>query len=124
MSFVRVPRPYKVFRYGKFLCELPSRKETAEYMVDNYFWDICSRTMYGYISDYSKGGSKSYYGFAFEKDPDWVPSKPVRAIDDETGKVFVKSSVCEMGKVIFSEMDSFASTRYLNLSKTVKNTEV
>ena len=121
MSYVRVPRSYKVFRYGEFYCVFPSRRETAEYMIEHHFWDIGLNNMYyNIISKYPKGGCANYHGFTFEKDPDWVPSKPVMAIDDETGEMFEKKSVREMGKVIFGDRDSYAANRITKLIKSQK----
>ena len=74
---VRVPKPYKIFRNRRSYHEFPSKKETAEFMVENHFWDLKVCTMCGIISRFPNDGSKDYYGFTFEGDPDWIPSKPV-----------------------------------------------
>ena len=116
---VRVPRSYKVFWYGVLYRKFPSRKATAEYMVDNHFWDLKLSTMYyTIISKFPYDGSRNYYGFTFEGDPDWVKSKPVRAVDDETSEVFVKDSVMKMELVIFGDMKNYGGGRISRLIRS------
>ena len=88
-------------------------------MVDNFFWDLKVLSMYTYIiSNFPQDGPKSYHGFAFRADPDWVPSKRTRATNDDTGDVIITESVSEMGRKFFGNKDNYSSDKISRMIRT------
>lgn len=60
------------------------------------------------------------FGFTFEKDPDWVPSRAVRAADVETGESFEKPSVGEMSNVVYGPDYHNGTARICEMCKNGK----
>ena len=114
MPCIRVPRSVKIFHDGEMCAEMESVHATIDLLVLHDQKGRCWGTVRNMFYKACRNGS-SLFGFTFEKDPHYVPSKHVMATDVESGESFVKSSVGEMSRCMFDNGDIYGVRKITRL---------
>ena len=114
---IRVSRRVAVFVDGEFSHECESVSEAAEFLmqsceISNFNTALCK------INRACRNDDGHFLNFKFVKDPNYVSSRPVVAINQITGDYIIKHSVGKMGEHIFGKHDRNAKTKISKLCET------
>ena len=114
---MRASRGVKIFFEGELCAEMPSVGSTADLLMLHDPKNRGHSSVKSMLNKVCKDGGE-LFGFTFEKDANWKPSRPVRETNVLTGETFVSTSVNEMSTRVFGADNDNGTPKMVALCRT------